>query len=149
MRPKFLLALPAALALAGCFGGGGTPPQLYTLTSAEVRPAATPRTAGQGPVTASQTGWALLGLIAADEARSDAVRRGIEWLLENQQTDGNWHEDEFTGTGFPKVFYLKYHNYRLYFPLMALGRYRAIAGHVPRSASPTVNYAWTPRAAAV
>ncbi|MCI0640530.1 MAG: squalene--hopene cyclase [Gemmataceae bacterium] len=84
-----------------------------------------PSTAGQGPVTASQTGWALLGLMHAGEAHSDAVGRGIEYLLETQGPDGNWEEDQFTGTGFPKVFYLKYHNYRLYFPLMALARYRA------------------------
>jgi squalene-hopene/tetraprenyl-beta-curcumene cyclase len=103
-----------------------------------------PRTAGQGPITASQTGWALLGLIAAGEAQSDAVRRGIEWLTETQGRDGNWHEDEFTGTGFPKVFYLKYHNYRLYFPMMALARYRAAM-----QAGDTVNYTWTPTAQAV
>ncbi len=103
-----------------------------------------PRTAGQGPVTASQTGWALLGLIAAGEADSDAVRRGVEWLTETQERDGNWQEDEFTGTGFPKVFYLKYHNYRLYFPMMALARYRAAL-----QAGSTVNYTWTPSAQAV
>jgi squalene-hopene/tetraprenyl-beta-curcumene cyclase len=108
-----------------------------------------PRTAGQGPVTASQTGWALLALIAAGEAESDAVRRGVDWLLETQQTNGNWHEDEFTGTGFPKVFYLKYHNYRLYFPLMALARYRAALGLAETPRSALVNYAWTPSAEAV
>ncbi|MCI0640540.1 MAG: hypothetical protein L0Y70_15820 [Gemmataceae bacterium] len=105
-----------------------------------------PRTAGQGPATASQTGWALLALLAAGEAETTTVRRGIDWLLAHQQTDGNWHEDEFTGTGFPKVFYLKYHNYRLYFPLMALARYRTAVGVVDL---PRVNYTWTPRAAAV
>jgi squalene-hopene/tetraprenyl-beta-curcumene cyclase len=107
-----------------------------------------PGTAGQGPVTASQTGWALLGLIAAGEADCDAVHRGSAWLLEMQQPDGNWHEDEFTGTGFPKVFYLKYHNYRLYFPLMALARYRAAILDLPTSAE-RVNYTWTPIAQAV
>lgn len=87
-----------------------------------------PATAGQGPVTASQTGWALLGLIHAGATHSPAVRRGIQYLLNTQQPDGNWHEDQFTGTGFPKVFYLKYHNYRLYFPLMALARYAQAVG---------------------
>lgn len=87
-----------------------------------------PATAGQGPVTASQTGWALSGLMAAGEAHSDAVRRGIEYLIATQEPDGNWHEDQFTGTGFPKVFYLKYHLYRLYFPLMALARYKIAQG---------------------
>lgn len=84
-----------------------------------------PSTAGQGPVTASQTAWALLGLIAAGEAKSESVRAGVRFLLERQLPNGNWHEEEFTGTGFPKVFYLRYHLYRLYFPLMALARYRA------------------------
>lgn len=87
-----------------------------------------PSTAGQGPTTASQTAWALLGLIAAGEADSDSVRAGIQFLIERQRPDGNWHEDEFTGTGFPKVFYLKYHLYRLYFPLMALARFRMRSG---------------------
>ena len=109
---------------------------------------ADPRTAGQGPVTASQTGWALLGLIAAGEAMSVTVRRGVDWLLATQQRDGNWHEDEFTGTGFPKVFYLKYHNYRLYFPLMALARYRA-AMQRQGATDDVVNYTWTPVAQAV
>jgi squalene-hopene/tetraprenyl-beta-curcumene cyclase len=107
-----------------------------------------PATAGLGPATASQTGWALLGLIAAGEADSDAVRRGVEWLIARQQPDGNWHEDEFTGTGFPKVFYLKYHNYRLYFPMMALARYRA-AVHGGRLPASWINYTWAPVAQAV
>jgi squalene-hopene/tetraprenyl-beta-curcumene cyclase len=82
-----------------------------------------PRLAGQGTPTASQTAWALLGLLAAGEGGSEEVRRGIDWLLTTQRPDGNWHEEQFTGTGFPKVFYLKYHMYSLYFPLMALARY--------------------------
>jgi len=83
-----------------------------------------PHLAGQGTPTASQTAWALLGLIAAGEADSDAVHAGIDYLTRTQQADGNWKEEEFTGTGFPKVFYLKYHLYKLYFPLMAFARYR-------------------------
>jgi len=88
-----------------------------------------PKTAGQGPVTASQTAWALLGLLAAGEGHSQAVKNGIEYLLRTQGPDGNWRADHFTGTGFPKVFYLKYHLYRLYFPLMALARYQASIVH--------------------
>ncbi len=84
-----------------------------------------PRLAGQGPPTASQTAWALLGLLAAGEAHTPEVRAGIECLSATQRPDGTWDEDQFTGTGFPKVFYLKYHMYRLYFPLMALARYAA------------------------
>jgi squalene-hopene/tetraprenyl-beta-curcumene cyclase len=91
-----------------------------------------PSTAGQGPVTASQTAWALLGLIAAGEAESDAVAAGVRFLVERQRLDGNWDEKEFTGTGFPKVFYLRYHLYRLYFPLMALARYRTAGGTIGR-----------------
>jgi squalene-hopene/tetraprenyl-beta-curcumene cyclase len=86
-----------------------------------------PSLAGKGTPTASQTAWALLALLAANEHDSDTVRAGIDYLLTTQGEDGNWREDPFTGTGFPKVFYLKYHLYRLYFPLMALARYeRAI-----------------------
>ena len=86
-----------------------------------------PALAGQGTPTASQTAWALLALIAAGAGRSDTVRRGVDYLAATQEADGNWHEDQFTGTGFPKVFYLKYHLYRLYFPLMALARYKQAA----------------------
>jgi squalene-hopene/tetraprenyl-beta-curcumene cyclase len=77
---------------------------------------------GRGPSTASQTAWALLALEAAGE-RSDAVRRGIEWLIVTQREDGTWDEPQFTGTGFPSDFFINYHLYRLVFPLMALGRY--------------------------
>jgi len=87
-----------------------------------------PSLAGQGVPTASQTAWALLALLAAGEADTSAVRSGIAYLLATQQLDGTWQEDHFTGTGFPKVFYLKYHMYSLYFPLMALGRYAAAIG---------------------
>ena len=84
-----------------------------------------PSLRGQGPATASQTAWAVLGLIAAGRADSIAAQSGIEYLLATQQPDGSWHETEFTGTGFPRVFYLRYHYYCIYFPLMALARYRA------------------------
>ena len=82
-----------------------------------------PSLRGTGIPTASQTAWALLGLIAAGEADSHAVQRGVDYLLSTQQPNGTWHETEFTGTGFPRVFYLRYHYYSLYFPLMALARY--------------------------
>ncbi len=82
-----------------------------------------PTLAGQGESTPSQTAWALLGLLAANEADSPEVRAGIEYLIGEQNADGTWTEDPFTGTGFPKVFYLKYHLYAHYFPLMALGRF--------------------------
>lgn len=82
-----------------------------------------PALRGQGEPTASQTAWALLGLISAGEGHSDEARRGIDYLIRTQLPDGTWHEPMWTGTGFPKVFYLKYHLYRIYFPLMALGRF--------------------------
>jgi squalene-hopene/tetraprenyl-beta-curcumene cyclase len=83
-----------------------------------------PSLRGKGPSTASQTSWAIMGLIAAGERDSAAVTRGVDYLLRTQGADGSWPEDWFTGTGFPRVFYLKYHLYRLYFPLMALARYQ-------------------------
>ncbi len=83
---------------------------------------------GQGISTASQTAWAVIGLLAAGDATSqfawDAIDRGITYLLTTQQKDGTWNEDYFTGTGFPGHFYLKYHLYQQHFPLTALGRYR-------------------------
>jgi squalene-hopene/tetraprenyl-beta-curcumene cyclase len=88
-----------------------------------------PSLAGQGTPTSSQTAWALLALIAAGEAGSEEVRAGIEYLIATQQPDGNWQEEQFTGTGFPKVFYLKYHMYSLYFPLMALARFASARSH--------------------
>ena len=73
--------------------------------------------------TPSQSAWALMGLIAGGDTYSSSVRNGIRYLLETQRPDGNWDEDLSTGTGFPKVFYLTYHNYRISFPLMALAAF--------------------------
>ncbi|MGC8640309.1 MAG: squalene--hopene cyclase [Isosphaeraceae bacterium] len=88
-----------------------------------------PALKGTGVPTASQTAWATLGLIAAGRAGGEAARRGVRFLLDTQAADGSWDEPYFTGTGFPRVFYLKYHFYRVYFPLMAISRYRrAVAG---------------------
>ena len=84
--------------------------------------------AGTGVPTPSQTAWAVAGLIAAGRGESAAVRRGVDWLVARQEADGSWEQREFTGTGFPKVFYLKYHWYPIYFPLIALSRaHRAVA----------------------
>ena len=77
----------------------------------------------QGKSTPSQTAWGLIGLLAAAGPHDSAVERAAEWLVEHQNADGTWTEDEFTGTGFPCVFYLKYHLYRNTFPLYALARY--------------------------
>ena len=79
---------------------------------------------GQGISTASQTAWALLGLMAAGEVNSDSVERGIHYLNRNFEGSGGWREAPYTGTGFPRVFYLRYHGYSHYFPLWALGVYR-------------------------
>jgi squalene-hopene/tetraprenyl-beta-curcumene cyclase len=75
--------------------------------------------------TPHQTAWGLLALMAAGEASSDAVRRGIAYLLQTQQADGLWSDPSFTAPGFPRVFYLRYHGYCAYFPLWALATYRA------------------------
>jgi squalene-hopene/tetraprenyl-beta-curcumene cyclase len=82
-----------------------------------------PELRGQGPSTASQTAWALMALMAGGEEDSAEVRRGIQYLLNTQKPDGTWEELYFTGTGFPKHFFIRYHNYRNCFPLMALGQY--------------------------
>ncbi|MEH2078648.1 MAG: squalene--hopene cyclase [Nostoc sp.] len=88
-----------------------------------------PSLKGKGNSTASQTAWALIGLIAAAEATGklalEGVERGIGYLVATQKPDGTWFEADFTGTGFPCHFYLKYHLYQQYFPLIALGRYQA------------------------
>ncbi len=74
--------------------------------------------------TPSQTAWALLGLMNAGETEHPAVARGIAYLLERQKSHGSWDEAWYTAVGFPRVFYLRYHGYRLFFPLYALARYR-------------------------
>lgn len=84
-----------------------------------------PTLKGVGPSTASQTAWALMGLMCAGRTSSTVVSRGIDYLLHTQRPDGTWDEDAFTGAGFPKVFYLRYHLYRHSFPLMALGMYKS------------------------
>ena len=78
----------------------------------------------RAPSTASQTAWALLGLMASGDVDHPAVARGIAYLTANQGADGFWNEPRYTATGFPRVFYLRYHGYAKFFPLWALARYR-------------------------
>ena len=104
-------------------GGWGETPESY----------ANPALAGRGTPTPSQTAWAVAGLVSAGRQDDWATRRGVQWLVERQQADGAWEETAFTGTGFPKVFYLRYHFYRIYFPLMALARFAQAAS---RAAGP-------------
>jgi squalene-hopene/tetraprenyl-beta-curcumene cyclase len=96
-------------------GGWGESPDSY----------ADPRKRGQGNPTASQTAWAVWGLLAAGKTNHPAMARGVNYLLETQAAEGIWPEPEYTGTGFPLVFYLRYHWYPIYFPLLALSRYAA------------------------
>ncbi len=96
-------------------GGWGEDCDSYKVDYAGYEPA---------PSTASQTAWALIGLMAAGELDSDAVERGVKWLLARQQADGLWGQEHYTGGGFPRVFYLRYHGYPAYFPLWAVARYR-------------------------
>ena len=91
-------------------GGWGESPESYD----------DPTLRGRGDSTAAQTAWALLGLEAAGVS-GGAVTRGLEWLLSHQRKDGSWYDAPWTGTGFPRVFYLRYHLYAVYFPLLALG----------------------------
>ncbi len=85
-----------------------------------------PTMKGVGTSTPSQTAWAVMGLMAANDTRSDCVARGIAYLLHTQKKDGSWDEPYYTGTGFPRVFYLSYHLYRQYFPLIALTTYKKV-----------------------
>jgi squalene-hopene/tetraprenyl-beta-curcumene cyclase len=90
-----------------------------------------PELKGRGNSTPSQTAWALIGLLAGEDGLSSNVMRGVAWLLERQNDEGRWEDLEFTGTGFPNHFYLRYHMYAHYFPLMALGRFRSRLAEVP------------------
>jgi squalene-hopene/tetraprenyl-beta-curcumene cyclase len=98
-------------------GGWGESPDSYAF----------PARRGQGPPTASQTAWAVMGLIAAGLHEHPAAVRAVRYLLSTQADDGTWEEAEFTGTGFPQVFYLRYHYYRIYFPLLALSHWAVAA----------------------
>jgi len=89
----------------------------------------------RAPSTASQTAWALLGLMAAGAVGHPAVARGIEYLTAHQDGDGFWNEPRFTATGFPRVFYLRYHGYSKFFPLWALARYRNLNSGNTRAAA--------------
>jgi squalene-hopene/tetraprenyl-beta-curcumene cyclase len=90
---------------------------------------------GIGPATASQTSWGVMAMMAVYGPDDEGVRRGITWLLNHQLAEqgleagpGSWDEPWFTGTGFPRVFYLRYHLYRLYFPVMCIGRWLRLQG---------------------
>jgi squalene-hopene/tetraprenyl-beta-curcumene cyclase len=96
-------------------GGWGEDGESYRLSYKGYEPA---------PSTASQTAWALMGLMAAGEVDHPAVKKGIAYLASQQGQDGFWGEERFTATGFPRVFYLRYHGYAKFFPLWALARYR-------------------------
>lgn len=102
-------------------GGWGESPRSYD----------DPKARGIGESTAAQTAWALLALHATGAPSSDAARRGLRWLVDNQRDDGSWYDVPWTGTGFPRVFYLRYHYYCIYFPLLALGTYCGDASASP------------------
>ncbi len=113
--PAILAAVDWILSHQQPDGGWGESPDSY----------ANAGMAGRGIATASQTAWAVAGLLAAGRVDQMAVRRGIQWLISRQRPDGDWNEEPFTGTGFPRVFYLRYHGYRVNFPLMAIARWLA------------------------
>jgi squalene-hopene/tetraprenyl-beta-curcumene cyclase len=95
---------------------------------------------GRGKSTPSQTAWALMGLLSFHDCYRESIRRGVEYLLTIQNPDGSWDEDLITGTGFPKVFYLKYDMYRNNWPLMALSMYQQrIGSHISTELVPAVS----------
>jgi squalene-hopene/tetraprenyl-beta-curcumene cyclase len=123
-------------------GGWGEDGATYWKQSAEIAadshaPKIEPHGKGQGKVsTPAQTAWALLGLMAAGEVDHPVVKRGIEYLMDTQDETGLWQEQHYTAVGFPRVFYLRYHGYRAFFPLWALARYR----NLQQSNQPKIMY---------
>ena len=113
--PEMRRAVAWLLAIQISDGGWGEDGDSYKLAYKGYEPALS---------TASQTAWAILGLMAAGEVKHPAVARGIGYLLQHQGQDGVWAEQHYTATGFPRVFYLRYHGYSKFFPLWALARYR-------------------------
>jgi squalene-hopene/tetraprenyl-beta-curcumene cyclase len=116
-HPMMRKAAEWLIAIQNEDGGWGESCDSYRLDYACYEPA---------PSTASQTAWALLGLMAAGEVDHPAVARGIAYLQETQAEDGLWNQLHYTGGGFPRVFYLRYHGYPKFFPLWALARYRTL-----------------------
>ncbi len=124
--PMVRKAVDWLIAIQNTDGGWGEDCNSYKLDYKGYEPA---------PSTASQTAWALLGLMAAGKVDHPAVVRGIRWLEKNQQPDGLWPQEHYTGGGFPRVFYLRYHGYPRFFPLWAVARYRNLrAGNSRRVA---------------
>jgi len=113
MEPRYQAAGCWLRAIQNADGGWGESPRSYD----------DPGYKGQGPSTPSQTAWALAGLMATED-QSDGLKRGIDYLIKTQREDGSWKDDYWTGTGFPGVFYLRYHLYATYFPLLALGNFQ-------------------------
>jgi squalene-hopene/tetraprenyl-beta-curcumene cyclase len=113
--PEFRKAVAWLVKIQNADGGWGEDGSSYKLEYRGYEPS---------PSTASQTAWALLGLMAAGEVDHPAVQRGIGFLSRTQGSDGFWNEPRYTATGFPRVFYLRYHGYAKFFPLWALARYR-------------------------
>ncbi|MDR5784349.1 squalene--hopene cyclase [Caballeronia sp. LZ065] len=113
--PRMKRAADWLIGIQNADGGWGEDGESYKLDYHSYEPAIS---------TASQTAWALLGMMAAGLVEHPAVARGVDYLMRTQQTHGLWDETRFTATGFPRVFYLRYHGYRKFFPLWALARYR-------------------------
>jgi squalene-hopene/tetraprenyl-beta-curcumene cyclase len=113
--PEIRKAVEWLVSIQNADGGWGEDGASYKLDYRGYEPA---------PSTASQTAWALIALMAAGEAHHPAVARGVRYLAETQGADGFWEEPRYTATGFPRVFYLRYHGYSKFFPLWALARYR-------------------------
>jgi squalene-hopene/tetraprenyl-beta-curcumene cyclase len=116
--PEFRKAVAWLVKIQNADGGWGEDGSSYKLEYRGYEPS---------PSTASQTAWALLGLMAAGEVDHPAVQRGIGYLSRTQGSDGFWNEPRYTATGFPRVFYLRYHGYAKFFPLWALARYRNLS----------------------